>query len=147
MMRRELMSDIEHSKPDTIPFYPDHVRTEFFVVLGVLVIVVIIAIGGLIKPVGIGEPADPLNTPTHVKPEWYFLSLYQVLKKIPPMVLGIEGKTLGVVIPILLVGAVILWPFLDTKPDISRKIYRIRMAVVAAVVLVIIALTIWGEVS
>jgi quinol-cytochrome oxidoreductase complex cytochrome b subunit len=141
------MSDIEHTKEDTIPFFPDHVRTEFFVVLGVLAIVVIIAITGLISPVGIGEPADPLNTPAHVKPEWYFLSLYQILKKIPPMVVGIEGKLLGVVIPVLLVGLVLLWPFVDTKPDHSRKIYRIRMALVAFVILTIIALTIWGEVS
>jgi cytochrome b6-f complex subunit 4 len=141
------MSDIEHTQQDTIPFFPDHVRTEFYVVLGIMAIVIIIAIGGLINPVGIGEPADPLNTPAHVKPEWYFLSLYQVLKKIPPMVLGIEGKTLGVVIPVILVGLVLLWPFLDTKPDQSRKIYRIRMAVVAVVLITIIALTIWGEVS
>jgi cytochrome b6-f complex subunit 4 len=141
------MSDIEHTKEDTIPFFPDHMRTEFFVVLGILAIVVIIAIAGLINPVGIGEPADPLNTPAHVKPEWYFLSLYQILKKIPPMVLGIEGKILGVVIPVLLVGVVLLWPFLDTRLDHTRKIYRIRMAVVAIVIISIIALTIWGEVS
>jgi cytochrome b6-f complex subunit 4 len=141
------MSDIEHTQQDTIPFFPDHVRTEFYVVLGIMAIVIIIAIGGLINPVGIGEPADPLNTPAHVKPEWYFLSLYQVLKKIPPMVLGIEGKTLGVVIPVILVGLVLIWPFLDTKLDQSRKVYRIRMAVVAVVLITIIALTIWGEVS
>lgn len=141
------MSNIEHTQEDSIPFFPDHVRTEFYVVLGVLAIVVIIAIAGMISPVGIGEPADPLNTPAHVKPEWYFLSLYQILKKIPPIVLGIEGKTLGVVIPILLVGLIFIWPFLDNKPDTSRKAIRIRMAVAAAAVIIIIALTIWGEVS
>jgi quinol-cytochrome oxidoreductase complex cytochrome b subunit len=141
------MSEIQHSQEDTIPFFPDHVKTEFYVVLGVLAIVVIIAIAGLIKPVGIGEPADPLNTPLHVKPEWYFLSLYQILKKIPPMVLGIEGKLLGVVVPIILVGLIFIWPFLDNKPDKSRKVTWIRMAVAAVVVITIIALTIWGEVS
>ena len=141
------MSNIEHTQEDSIPFFPDHVRTEFYVVLGVLAIVVIIAIAGMISPVGIGEPADPLNTPAHVKPEWYFLSLYQILKKIPPVVLGIEGKTLGVVIPILLVGLIFIWPFLDNKPDTSRKAIRIRMAVAAAALIIIIALTIWGEVS
>src|SRR4030065_1047241 len=141
------MSEIEHSQEDTTPFFPDHVRTEFYVVLGLLAIVVIIAIAGLIKPVGIGEPADPLNTPLHVKPEWYFLSLYQILKKIPPMVLGIEGKLIGVVVPIILVGLIFIWPFLDNKPDKSRKIYRIRMAIAVVAVITIIALTIWGEVS
>lgn len=141
------MSDTEHSQEDSIPFYPDHVRTEFFVVLGVLVIVLIIGIVGLINPVGTGEPADPLNTPLHVKPEWYFLSLYQILKKIPPMVLGIEGKIVGVVIPILLVGLIFIWPFLDNKPDKSKRAYWIRLAVAIVALITIIALTIWGEVS
>ncbi len=141
------MSDIEQKTQDSIPFFPDHVKTEFFVVLGVLAVVVIIAIAGLIKPVGLGEPADPLNTPLHVKPEWYFLSLYQILKKIPPIVLGIQGKTLGVVLPIILVGLILIWPFLDSKPDKSKKLYLIRMVVVAIAILTIIALTIWGEVS
>jgi ubiquinol-cytochrome c reductase cytochrome b subunit len=123
------------------------VRTEFYVVLGVLAVVLIIAIAGMIKPIGIGEPADPLNTPLHVKPEWYFLALYQILKKIPPMVLGIQGKIIGVVIPIILVGLILIWPFLDSKPDKSKKIYLIRLAFVIVAVITIIALTIWGEVS
>jgi cytochrome b6-f complex subunit 4 len=141
------MSENEHSNEDSIPFYPDHIRTEFYVVLGVLAVVLIIAIIAMIKPVGIGEPADPLNTPLHVKPEWYFLSLYQILKKIPPLVLGIQGKVVGVVIPIILVGLIIIWPFLDSKPDKSKKIYWIRLAFVMVALITIIALTIWGEVS
>src|SRR5512139_794916 len=113
------MTDKELSPEESIPFFPDHVKTEFFVVLGIMAVVLIIAIAGLIKPVGVGEPADPLNTPLHVKPEWYFLSLYQILKKIPPMVLGIQGKVIGVVIPIMLVVLIFIWPFLDNKPDKS----------------------------
>ena len=141
------MSDIEQKTEDSIPFFPDHIKTEFYVVLGVLAVVLIIAIVGMIKPIGLGEPADPLNTPLHVKPEWYFLALYQILKKIPPLVLGIQGKIIGVVVPIVLVGLILIWPFLDHKPDKSRKIYRIRMAFVIIAVITIIALTIWGEVS
>ena len=141
------MSAIEHKTEDSIPFYPDHVRTEFYVVLGILGIVLVIGILAMFHPVGVGEPADPLNTPLHVKPEWYFLALYQILKKIPSMVLGIQGKIIGVTIPILLVGIVLLWPFLDRKPDPSRKIYYYRLAFVAIAVIILIALTIWGEVS
>jgi quinol-cytochrome oxidoreductase complex cytochrome b subunit len=141
------MSDIEHKTEDTIPFYPDHIKTEFYVVLGILAIVIIIGLFGMIKPIGTGEPADPLDTPLHVKPEWYFLALYQILKKIPPMVLGIQGKVLGVVLPIVLVALIFLWPFLDTKPDKSKRIYRIRLVLVIFAVVTLIALTIWGEVS
>ena len=141
------MSDIEHKTEDTIPFYPDHIKTEFYVVLGILAIVLIIGLFGMIKPIGTGEPADPLDTPLHVKPEWYFLALYQILKKIPPMVLGIQGKVLGVVLPVVLVALIFLWPFLDFKPDKSRKIYTIRLVFVIVAVVTLIALTIWGEVS
>jgi quinol-cytochrome oxidoreductase complex cytochrome b subunit len=141
------MSDNEPQSEDSIPFYPDHIRTEFYVVLGVLAIVLIIGIVALFKPVGLGEPADPLNTPLHVKPEWYFLALYQILKKIPAMVLGIQGKVIGVALPILLVGLILIWPFIDRKPDQSRSIYRYRLVFVVLVTLIIIALTIWGEVS
>ncbi len=141
------MSDIENKSEDSIPFFPDHVRTEFYVVLGILAIALIIGIIGFFKPVGLQAPADPLNTPLHVKPEWYFLALYQILKKIPAMVLGIQGKVLGVVLPIALVVIILLWPFLDAKPDKSKSIYRIRIALVIVAVVTIIALTIWGELS
>ena len=115
------MSETQHSPEDTIPFFPDHVKTEFYVVLGIMALVLVIAIAGLIKPVGIGEPADPLNTPLHVKPEWYFLALYQILKKIPPMVLGIEGKVIGVVIPIILVALI----FIGSQPDVQVLTMRL----------------------
>ncbi len=141
------MTDTEQKPEDTIPFFPDHVRTEFYVVLGIMAVALIIGIIGLFKPVGLQAPADPLNTPLHVKPEWYFLALYQILKKIPAMVLGIQGKVLGVILPIALVGLILLWPFLDAKPDKSKSIYRLRLAFVIIAVVTLIALTVWGELS
>ena len=64
----------------------------------------------------------------------------------------VEGgvKTLqliGVVIPVILVALIFIWPFLDNKPDKSRKIYWVRLAFAIFAVIAIIALTIWGEVS
>jgi cytochrome b6-f complex subunit 4 len=134
-----MSQDSTPNEQDTIPFYPDHIKTELWVMVGVLVIVFIIGGLALLKPVGIGDPADPLNTPAHVKPEWYFLALYQLLRFIP--------KTTGVVLPMIAVGLILIWPFIDRKPDRSPKIYRIRMIFVAVVVIVLIAMTIWGEVS
>lgn len=127
------------AEQDTIPFYPDHVRTEFWVTVGVLAVVFAVGLLGMLKPVGLGEPADPLNTPLHVKPEWYFLALYQLLKYIP--------KTTGAVAPVIAVIVLILWPFFDRKPDTSRKIYRTRFIIVTVAIIVLVALTIWGEVS
>ena len=125
-------------KKETIPFFPDHITTEFKVVIGIMVIVVIIGLVGLLSPVGLQDPADPMNTPEHVKPEWYFLSLYQLLKFIP--------KTTGAVAPVLLVLLVLVWPFLDRKND-SKKAIKTRLIVTIVGLVVFIALTIWGEVS
>jgi cytochrome b6-f complex subunit 4 len=132
------MSD-KKAEGESIPFYPDHVRTEFRVTLGILAILILIAIAGLFSPVGLGDPADPLNTPQHVKPEWYFLALYQLLKFIP--------KTTGAVAPVIAVIILVLWPFIDRKPDKSAKIYRTRFIVVTVSIIILIALTIWGEVT
>jgi len=123
---------------DSIPFYPDHITTEFKVVLGIMGLVFLVGILGIFNPVGIGEPADPLNTPLHVKPEWYFLSLYQLLKFIP--------KTTGVLIPIFLVGLILIWPFLDGKINTKRS-QLLRLIVTIIGMIIIVALTIWGEVS
>jgi hypothetical protein len=53
------MTDTPVSKEDSVPFFPDHVRTEFRVVLGILGIAILIGILGLLNPVGIGD------RPTH----------------------------------------------------------------------------------
>jgi cytochrome b6-f complex subunit 4 len=134
------MSEAEINKDEeTIPFYPDHVRTEFWVTVGTTVIVLIIAAIGLFRPISVGDPADPMNTPAHVKPEWYFLALYQLLKFIP--------KDVGAVAPVIAVLLLAVWPFLDRKTDKSRRNYWIRAVIVAVALIAMIALTIWGEVS
>ena len=135
------------TEKDTIPFYPDHVKTEFYVVLGILGLAVIVGVLGLMFPVGLQAPANPLDTPLHVKPEWYFLALYQILKWIPPQVLGIDGTIFGVVSIMLALVAAALLPFLDPKEETTKKPMWIRMAITIIGVILAIALTIWGEVS
>jgi quinol-cytochrome oxidoreductase complex cytochrome b subunit len=134
------MSEIEaHKEPDSIPFYPDHISTELRVVVAMIIIAVIIGAIGLFFPVGLGDPADPMNTPAHAKPEWYFLFLYQILK--------FTSKSAGAVLPVIGVILLTLLPFLDRKPDSNKQIYRIRFVIAAIAVITVIALTIWGEIS
>lgn len=123
----------------TVPFYPDHVSLEAKWALGFGIFVVLVGIIGLFLPVGLQAPADPMNTPAHVKPEWYFLALYQLLKFIP--------KGIGASVPVILVGLMLIYPFLDAKPDRSSQATRNRLIFVAVMLVVLVALTIWGEVS
>lgn len=129
----------EEQTDKTIPFFPDHVLTEARV--GGLILLILLGIGvlGLIFPVGLGPPADPMVTPEHIKPEWYFLALYQILKFIP--------KTVGVILPIF--GAILLFalPFLDRRPEELTRGRRIRAIVSIGALALILILTIWGEVG
>ena len=123
------MAADEQMNEETIPFYPDHIRTEFYVTLGVFALVIVIGIAGLISPIGLGPPADPMDTPQHVKPEWYFLSLYQLLKYIP--------KNIGAVAPVIAFLFLLAWPFIDRKPDKSNHSYRNRL-ILSIVILIIL---------
>ena len=129
----------EKQEENGVPFYPDHITVEAKVALGFGILVVLTGVLGLFFPVGTGTPADPMNTPIHVKPEWYFLFLYQLLQFIP--------KTIGATSPVIAILLLAIWPFLDPKPDSTKKPFWIRIWVSAAIILIIIALTIWGEVS
>ena len=94
-----------------IPFFPNHVLKEgvvFFILLGLLITLSIMA------PFELGEKADPLSTPHAIKPEWYFLPMYQVIKYFPKLI-GIFVTGLA---PLLL----LLWPFLDRSRE--RRLFK-----------------------
>jgi quinol-cytochrome oxidoreductase complex cytochrome b subunit len=72
--------------------------------------------------------------------------LYQLLKYVPPTVLGINGPMFAVVAIVLALAVFTFLPFIDKKAN-SKKAMRIRAIGVAVFVVLAIALTIWGEVS
>jgi ubiquinol-cytochrome c reductase cytochrome b subunit/cytochrome b6 len=143
------MSENQNPEEKTVPFFPDHLMYEAKVAMWFGIGLIVVGIIGMFSPVGLGEPADPMVTPEHTTPEWYFLWLFQLLKYFPSTVPGteIEGRVLGAVVPILLVGILILWPFLDSKTDETRKPTYYRTALSGIVLVIIIVLSILGEVS
>jgi quinol-cytochrome oxidoreductase complex cytochrome b subunit len=90
-------------------------------------------------PAGLEEPADPLHTPEHTKPEWYFLFLYQGLKIVPRIV--------GVTVPILGGLVLVLLPFIDRNPHLTPGKRRIAIAIGVISLIGIVAFTIWGWLS
>jgi quinol-cytochrome oxidoreductase complex cytochrome b subunit len=141
------MSDNIEGNEKTVPFFPDHLFYEAKVALWFGIGLITIGIVGLFYPLGLGAQADPMVTPEHTTPEWYFLWLFQFLKYIPPQVLGIEGRVLGAIAPVLLVGILALWPFLDHKPDRLKKQTRNRAILAGIVMIIIILLTVLGEMT
>jgi len=122
----------------TIPFFPDHIWTEAKVVILILAIMIVVGIAGLMSPIGLEAPADPMVTPDHVKSDWYFLFLYEMLKYVP--------KTIGVLIPIIGLILIMIWPFLDRKNDTLRA-RRIRWIITFVGSIIVIGLTIMGALS
>jgi len=108
-----------HSEEDTIedgvPFFPHHALKEVIAVYVVIGLVLSLAI---IFPFNLHDKADPLSTPEHIKPEWYFLWVYQALKYFPKDMVIASGKTVCVT---LIFGVVsflhIVWPIIDNSPE------------------------------
>src|SRR5512137_150878 len=99
----------EYPEEDTIPFFPNYIILEVimaYVVLGVLIIL------ATLLPTGLEDAADAFRTPLHIKPEWYFLWIYQFIK-IPPLIIGpgVLAELLGIFIPAVGIVLLILLPF------------------------------------
>nr|AJG02819.1 cytochrome b [Odocoileus virginianus]QNH86848.1 cytochrome b [Odocoileus virginianus]QNH86898.1 cytochrome b [Odocoileus virginianus]WMM34541.1 cytochrome b [Odocoileus virginianus] len=102
------------SDADKIPFHPYYTIKD---ILGVLLLVLFLMLLVLFAPDLLGDPdnytpANPLNTPPHIKPEWYFLFAYAILRSIPNKL----GGVLALVSSILIL---ILMPLLHTSKQRS----------------------------
>ncbi|HEY7167646.1 MAG TPA: cytochrome bc complex cytochrome b subunit [Candidatus Binatia bacterium] len=98
----------------TMPFFPNFFLRDL---VGWLCALGILAAMAAYFPAELGKKADPFQpAPIGIKPEWYFMAMFQTLKLLPSHVLGIEGELLGV-LAFGAVGAIlILMPFLDSSP-------------------------------
>ena len=95
---------------DRVPFYPYFYVKDLF---GFLIFVLIFSMFVVYAPNYLGHPdnyieANPLVTPAHIVPEWYFLPFYAILRAIP-------DKLGGVVLMGLAIAIIALLPVLDTS--------------------------------
>nr|Q5VJ65.1 RecName: Full=Cytochrome b; AltName: Full=Complex III subunit 3; AltName: Full=Complex III subunit III; AltName: Full=Cytochrome b-c1 complex subunit 3; AltName: Full=Ubiquinol-cytochrome-c reductase complex cytochrome b subunit [Eulemur coronatus]AAS00129.1 cytochrome b [Eulemur coronatus] len=95
------------SDSDKIPFHPYYTIKDL---LGLLLLILLTLILVLFSPDLLGDPdnytpANPLNTPPHIKPEWYFLFAYAILRSIPNKLGGVLALIFSIlilaIIPIL----------------------------------------------
>jgi cytochrome b6 len=102
-----------------MPFFPNFILRDLLLWLIVLNLLAILAV---IFPWELGVKADPFaSAPAGIKPEWYFMFMFQTLKYIPAQIWIIDGEVLG----ILAFGlAGVLWtlvPFWDRKSARGEK--------------------------
>jgi cytochrome b6 len=101
-----------------MPFMPNFLLRDL---VGWLCALGILAALAAFYPAELGKKADPFQpAPIGIKPEWYFMAMFQTLKLLPSHILGIEGELLGV-LGFGAVGAIlILMPFLDRRAAAGR---------------------------
>ncbi len=101
---------------DTVPFHPYYTAKDS---VGMVVYFMVFATLVFFAPNYLGDPANyipanPMVTPTHIVPEWYFLPYYAILRAVPDKLGGV----------LLMFGSILVWfilPWLDTSPVRSMR--------------------------
>jgi quinol-cytochrome oxidoreductase complex cytochrome b subunit len=107
-----------HFKADSIPMYPYYIIKDLY---GVILFLIFFSVFVFFAPNFLGHPdnyipANPMVTPPHIVPEWYFLPFYAILRSIP-------SKLGGVIALLAAILSLILLPFI-VKVDIRSSDFR-----------------------
>ena len=99
---------------DGIPFHPyytvkDVFGVAVFFVLFAIVVFFVPTLGGLFLESPNFEPANPMSTPEHIAPVWYFTPFYAILRAVP-------DQRMGALLMLLAVMAFVFVPWLDGSP-------------------------------
>lgn len=104
-----------------MPFFPNFFLRDL---VGWLCALGLLAALAAYYPAELGKKADPFQpAPVGIKPEWYFMAMFQTLKVLPSHVLGIEGELLGVLGFALVGMLLVLMPFLDRAGVEKRRLF------------------------
>ncbi len=113
------------TESDTVPFHPYYTAKDF---VGLGVYLIVFSAFVFFMPNSLGEPdnyipANPLSTPAHIVPEWYFWPFYAILRAFTTDFLGVPAKLWGVLAMFASILLLFLLPWLDTSPVRSNN-YR-----------------------
>nr|YP_010516389.1 cytochrome b [Caridina longshan]UXL88560.1 cytochrome b [Caridina longshan] len=124
------------SQVDKIPFHP---YFSFKDIAGFVVMLLALTMITLLNPYLLGDPdnfipANPLVTPAHIQPEWYFLFAYAILRSIP-------NKLGGVVALVVSVAILFILPFTHKAKFRSLTFYPLNQIMFWTLVTTVILLT------
>lgn len=121
---------------DKIPFHPYFSYKDIF---GFIVILISLTFLTLIAPYILGDPdnfipANPLVTPPHIQPEWYFLFAYAILRSIP-------NKLGGVIALVASIAILFILPFTNKFTFQSNQFYPINQILFWVITITVVLLT------
>ena len=140
----EPLSVKEAQEKKSMPFFPDFLLRDFLawaLMLGVLLTLAVYF------PTELGKKVDTFaSTPAGIKPEWYFLWMFQALKLIPANIFIFDGEVVGILGFGLIGLTLLILPFIDLW---SRKEKRgaLLTALGVFMLIFIIVMTVWGVVD
>ena len=113
------------TEQDTVPFHPYYTAKDGF---GLGVFLILFVAVTFFAPNMLGHPdnyiaANPLSTPAHIVPEWYFWPFYAILRAFTADLFFIPAKLLGVLAMFGSIALLFILPWLDRSPIRSAK-YR-----------------------
>nr|YP_009117298.1 cytochrome b [Muscina stabulans]AJE61324.1 cytochrome b [Muscina stabulans] len=125
-----------NSNIDKVPFHP---YFTFKDIVGFIILLTILILLILMNPNMLGDPdnfipANPLVTPVHIQPEWYFLFAYAILRSIP-------NKLGGVIALVLSIAILVILPFYHLKKFQSTSFYPINKMMFWMMLTTVILLT------
>jgi len=125
-----------NSNTNKISFHPYYSYKDVF---GFIVIIWALCILCLVSPFLLGDvenfiPANPLVTPVHIQPEWYFLFAYAILRSIPNKLGGVIALALSIAILFIL-------PFSQTSKIRGNQFYPINQVLFWGLLNLVILLT------
>nr|ABW98665.1 cytochrome b [Eriocheir hepuensis] len=124
------------SQTDKVPFHP---YFTFKDIVGFVVMLTALILLTFLAPYFLGDPdnfipANPLVTPPHIQPEWYFLFAYAILRSIPNKLGGVVALAASVAILMIL-------PFTHTSKFQSLAFYPINQMLFWTFVVIVVLLT------
>nr|YP_010519684.1 cytochrome b [Furcilarnaca armata]UXP34238.1 cytochrome b [Furcilarnaca armata]UXP34276.1 cytochrome b [Furcilarnaca armata]UYA97115.1 cytochrome b [Furcilarnaca armata] len=121
---------------DKIPFHP---YFSFKDIVGFIIMIMILTMLTLLNPYLLGDPdnfipANPLVTPVHIQPEWYFLFAYAILRSIP-------NKLGGVIALVMSIAILMILPFFNMNKFRGNQFYPLNQFLFWMMTTTIILLT------
>jgi cytochrome b6 len=105
-----------NTKEPSIPFYPNYIYRD---AITWSVAVIFLALLSIFAPVAVGAKVNPFaSAPVGIKPEWYFLPLFETLRLFPSQLWGLDGEML------VNIGVGVFGLLLVLVPVIDRKAAR-----------------------
>nr|UQJ73614.1 cytochrome b [Potthastia sp. 4XL] len=125
-----------NSNVDKIPFHPYFSFKDIF---GFIAMIMFLLLLTLISPYGLGDPdnfipANPLVTPPHIQPEWYFLFAYAILRSIP-------NKLGGVIALVFSIAILFILPFTNNSKFRGIQFYPVNQFIFWSMLIIVILLT------